>query len=187
MEGEKSYDVEEEKYLFNCLKSTVTKCATYVASITQSLEKYEKEKNEKRIKHGRNPQPLKWEGSTFKVNIISGFIFTLFSVEKVMKYNVLLFLPLKKWIKARNEDFFLEANIYPGAEEKDIVFFRNLWKVKGVLEEKEKETIWKFWDTQLEIVEDWLALTNWKPSEKDNLVLPNIDYDEEARKAGIEV
>lgn len=182
-----SYDKEEENYILNALKDTVTKCAKYVASITQELEKFEKENNEKRIKYGRNPHPLKWEGSTFKVNLVSGFIFTLFSVERVMKYNVVLFLPMKKWIVNRNEDFFLKANVYPGAEEKDIVFFRNLWKVNGALRPEEKKTIWKFWDTQLEIVEDWLELTGWKPGPDDDLAIPNIDYEEEAKRVGVDV
>lgn len=185
MKQVEEYDKEFEQELLNALQDTVTKCAKYVASITNALEQQEIKHNEKRAKAGRKPHKLKWSGSTFKVNIVSGFIFTLFSVEKVMKYNVLLFLPMKKWIVARNEDFFLKAQVYPGAEDEDIQFFRNLWKVEGVMTPTEKDTIWKFWDTQIGIVEDWLELTGWVPTEEEGLKIPKIDYEEEARKAGV--
>lgn len=181
------YDKKEEKYLFECLEKTITKCSTYIASITKELEEKEKRHNEKRIKAGRNPHKSKWQGTTARINLIGGFIFTLFSVEKVMKYNVTLFLPLKKFIQARNEDFFLKADIYPGVTPDEIHFFTNIWTVPGALEEKEKETIWRFWDNQIAIVEDWLELTKWKPSEEDELMNWGIDYEAEAKKVGIKL
>lgn len=180
----KEVDREYVKELEEALVDTVTRCAVFVSTITKSLEDQEIAQNKKRVKAGRNPRPLKWAGSTAKVDIISGLIFKLFSIERVMKYNVILFLPLKPWVTARNETFFLKGNIYPGADEEDIVFFRNLWKIPNAMTKAEKDTIWKFWDTQIGIVEDWLEATGWVVNDKERLVIPDIDYVEEAKRVG---
>ena len=92
---------------------------------------------------------------------------------------------MKKWIDARNELFFLKAQVFPGAPEEDIKFFRDLWSVKDAMVDTEKNIIWGYWDTLNGIAEDWQALTGWVAKPEDKLDIPEIDYEEEAKRIGI--
>jgi hypothetical protein len=84
---------------------------------------------------------------------------------------------MKKHLKTRNTDFFIKnKRIYPGAPEEDVAFFKALWSVKGAMTEKEKATVWKFWDTLIEITEAWQDIVHWERSEADDLWITNIDY-----------
>ena len=179
----KQAQIEE---LEQALCTTMREFSVYVGSITADLEKKEERRNVKRQKAGRNPK-WKWRGSTLKIDLVRGLMFKLFPPTRLMKYNVIRFLPMKRWIVARHEDFFLKGDIFAGADDEDIQFFRDLWSIEGTMTEKEKEMIWSFWDTQMEIVEDWQYLTGWEVNHNEGLFIPDIDYDAEARKIGIDV
>jgi hypothetical protein len=164
--------------------NTIREFSVYVGTITADLEKKESEKNERRKLAGRNPQS-RWGGSTLKIDLVNQLIFTLLTPSRMMKYNIILLVPMKKWIEDRNEMFFLKAKIFPGAPEKHVKFFRSLWSVEGAMTVQEKNTIWGYWDLLIGIAEDWQALTGWVINDNENLDIPDIDYEKEAEKAGI--
>jgi hypothetical protein len=173
--------------LEKALKRTIQEMATYMASITADLEAREQDEHAK-LREARKtvPAPL-WADSTFKIDFTKGLLLQVFGhrLDRLMKYYIIFLLPMKKWIKARKEIFFMRAQVFPGAPEEDIKFFRNLWSIQGTLSESEKNTIWEFWDIQIEIVEDWWALTQWEINYEEKLNIPNIDYERAARDAGI--
>ena len=180
-------DLSYIQELESAFEDRIKKFSTYIGSITYDLEQKEIAHNKKRIKAGRNPKKLKWDGSTMKIDLVKSLMFEMFPIPRLLKYNVILLLPMKKWIDARHEDFFLKAQVFPGAPEEDIVFFRNLWAIEGTMTPNEKDVIWKYWDTQIGIVEDWQKETGWEVNDNEDLEIPDIDYEEEARKAGIDI
>tara|TARA_R110002072_G_scaffold45565_4_gene126771 strand:- start:71863 stop:72423 length:561 start_codon:yes stop_codon:yes gene_type:complete len=176
---QKSVDELEQAFI-----TTIGEFSVYVGSITADLETKETERNKARLKAGRNPRN-RWNGSTLKVDVVSELVFTLFTPSRLLMYNVVILFPMKKWIDARNELFFLKAQVFPGAPEEDIKFFRDLWSVKDAMVDTEKNIIWGYWDTLNGIAEDWQALTGWVAKPEDKLDIPEIDYEEEAKRIGI--
>src|SRR3990172_2970527 len=125
----------------------------YEASESDSEENSSKEEAKKK---GNNKIKPIWRDSTFKIDFITGLLRTLLTAERLIKYYIIYIWPMKKYLKARQEKFFLKnKHIYPGADEEDISFFKALWSVKGAVTEKEKNTIWDYWDTLIDITEDW--------------------------------
>lgn len=192
-EYDEQYDevYEEEpvtaEYLEQSLITTIKEFGTYVASITRDLERQEQEYIDELKATGKKVPRSIWADSTFKVEFTQGVLLKFFEakVERLMKYYIVILLPMKKWITKRKEKFFLEAQVFPGAPEEDIKFFRALWGIDGAMTPEEKQTSWEFWDTQIEIVEDWWALTGWKPNPNEKLQIPNVDYEKAARDAQI--
>lgn len=184
------YEEEEEitpEYLEDSLIRTIKEFGTFVASITRDLEKQEQEMVEEMKAKGKKVPKLTWADSTFKVEFTQGVLLKFFEhkASRLMKYYIVILLPMKKWITKRQEKFFLRAQIFPGAPEEDIKFFRDLWGIEGAMTPAEKKTSWDYWDTQIEIVEDWLALTKWEVDPAEKLNIPNVDYDKAARDAAI--
>jgi hypothetical protein len=177
-------DPETPHGLEKILIKTIRQFATFVASITKDLEEKE-EASRKELEQRGEPLPKAfWKDSTFKVEFTKGLILKTFKPSRLMKYYIVILFPMKKWIENRNEQFFLKAKIFPGAPEKDIAFFRALWS-DDILSVTEKDTIWEYWDTQIEIVEDWEEKTGWVVNDKEGLNIPDIDYDKAAIEAGI--
>ncbi len=177
------------EYLETSMLQVVKECSNYVASITKDLETQENEYIENLKAQGKKtPKPM-WVDSTFTINLVTGLITKFFGhrLDRLLKYYIIFLLPLKPWIVAREEKFFLKANIFPGAPEADIKFFRNLWAIDGTMSAEEKTVIWKFWDDQISIAEDWQELTGWVVNPDENLNIPNIDYEGEAKKLGLTV
>ena len=184
-------EMDEEEvtpaYLEQSLITTIKEFGTFVASITRDLEQQEMEEIEALKAKGKKTPKLRWADSTFKVELTQGLLLKFFETkaDRLMKYYIVILLPMKKWITKRREKFFLKAQIFPGAPEEDIRFFRDLWGVEGAMTPKEKQTSWDYWDTQIEIVEDWHRLTGWKVDPKEKLNIPNVDYAKAARDAQI--
>lgn len=170
------------------LVQTINEFGTFVSSITKDLETREEKQIKTLEKKGMRVPARIWEDSTWKVSLVKKLLLNVFKgkYERLMKYYIVILLPMKKWISARNERFFLKAQIFPGAPEGDIKFFRDLWAIDGTMSQKEKDICWDFWDTQIEIVEDWLALTKWVLTAKEGLDIPNVDYEKAARDAAID-
>ena len=173
------------KSLELALVQTINEFGTFVSSITKDLETREEKHIKSLEKKGMRVPARIWEDSTWKVSLVQKLLLNFFKgqYDRLMKYYIVILLPMKKWISARNERFFLKAQIFPGAPEGDIKFFRNLWAIDGTMSQDEKDICWDFWDTQIEIVEDWLALTKWVVSDKEGLNIPNVDYEKAARDA----
>jgi hypothetical protein len=167
------------------LIKTIKRFATYVSSITADLEKTEAEEQAALRKKGKVVPKSIWADSTFKIDFTKGLLLKVFKPERLMKYYIVFLLPMRKWLEGRKEEFFLKAKVFPGAPEEDIKFFRNLWSIDGTLSREEKDTIWEYWDTQIEIVDDWQAMTGWVVNPDENLNIPDIDYDKAAQEAGI--
>lgn len=188
-QGPEETDLSDPKYYEEGMIQTVKEFTKYVASITKDLETQEKEYLDE-LKAQKKPVPKSlWADSTFKINFVGEILLNLFKdrIDRLMKYYVIFLIPLKPWIVGKEEKFFLKANIFPGAPEEDIKFFRNLWSIEGTMTTKEKDDIWEFLQTMLEITEDWQDLTKWVVNPKENLNIPNIDYAGEARRLGLPV
>lgn len=173
--------------LERALIRTIKQFATFVSSITADLEEKEKETAATLKRKGQLVPASIWEDSTFKIDFTKGLILKVFQPSRLMKYYIIYLLPMKRWITKRQEKFFLRAQVFPGAPEEDIKFFRNLWSIDGTLAQDEKDTIWEYWDTQIEIVEEWQAMTGWVINPNEKLNIPNIDYVKAAQEAGIEL
>lgn len=176
---------ETKESLEAAMVQTIEEFSDFVSAITKDLEEQEGEYMDGlKAKNKPLPKPI-WKDSTFKVNFTKGLLMTVFDPDRLVKYYVVLLLPMKPWISARKEQFFLKANIFPGAPEEDVQFFRDLWGIDGTMDDREKNTIWEYWDTLYGIAEDWKALTGWEPTPEDDLDIPDIDYKQAAREAGI--
>ena len=172
------------KSLEKDMMATVSEFSIYVAAITKDLETKEKTAYDDAIARKKKPAKRIWEDSTFKIELTERLLFTLLSPSRLIKYYIVYIHPMKKWLQARQEKFFLKNDhIYPGAPEEDIVFFKNLWAIKGTMTDNEKGVIWQFWDTLIEITEDWQDLTGWLPT-KENIKKDDLDvYDIDFKKA----
>lgn len=194
---EESEEVTVES-LEQSLIQTIQEMAVYVGSITKDLEDKEKEylnsvdaDIDDAIENGEEPpeRPAAiWEDSTFKIDFVKKMLLTFFSkkVGRLMKYYIIFLFPMKKWILKRKEVFFLKANIFPGAPNEYIQFFRNLWQIEGTMTDEERNTIWDFWDAQIDIVERWEKLTGWVINPNEKLNIPNFDYDKAIEEAGLD-
>lgn len=153
--------------------NTIKEMSTYISAITADLENKEQEKIERK----KSTKKI-WEGSTFKIEFIENCALNLLSTEKLIKYYIVTIWPMKKWILKKKERFFIKGKdyLFPGVKNEDINFFINLWKIEGVLEDEEKEKIWSFWETLIEITEDWKDHTGWEPTEDDKLKDLGINY-----------
>lgn len=169
------------------LIKTIKRFATYVSSITADLEEREADEQAALRKKGKTVPKSIWADSTFKIDFTKGLLLKVFKPDRLMKYYIVFLLPMRKWLEGRKEEFFLKAKVFPGAPEEDIKFFRNLWSIDGTLSREEKDTIWEYWDTQIEIVDDWQSMTGWVVNPDENLNIPDIDYDKAAREAGLSV
>lgn len=49
----------------------------------------------------------------------------------------------KNMIKERNENFFLESNIFDSISKTKVLHFKKLWR-SGILDKEDKQTIWKW-------------------------------------------
>jgi len=193
--GRTQYDEDEyeedavvtPQYLEQSMIRTIKEFGTFVASITRDLEAQEREYVDELKEKGQKVPKLVWADSTFKVDFTQSILLKFFESrpDRLMKYYIVILLPMKKWITKRQEKFFLRAQIFPGAPEEDIKFFRDLWGIEGAMTTAEKNTSWDYWDTQIEIVEDWLALTNWQYDPAEKLNIPNVDYKKAAQDAEI--
>lgn len=178
-------NVDPQTRAEKALIKTIKRFATYVSAITSDLEKQEAEDHAALKKRGKPvPAPI-WADSTFKIDFTKGLLLKVFQPSRLMKYYIIFILPMRKWLEARDEEFFLKAKVFPGAPEEDIRFFRDLWSIEGTLTKAEKNTIWDYWDTQLAIVDDWKEITGWEINPNEKLNIPDIDYDKAARDAGL--
>jgi len=191
LEDEESSEPAEgtPKYFEKAMISTIKEFCTYTASITKDLEDTEQREIEETQERNKDngldsddtdyeeiPDPI-WTDSTLKINLIGGLLNTMFKPSKLLKYYIVYVLPMKPWLTTRDEKFFLDNDhIYPNAPKEDIVFFKNLWAVEGTMTPDEKNTIWEFWDTLIEIAEDWQSAIGWNPDEDSDFSYDKIDY-----------
>lgn len=180
-------DANTPRGLEKALIKTIKQFATFVSSITNDLEEQEQEELDRLASLGKPLPKAIWADSTFKIDFTKGLLMTVFKPERLMKYYIIFLLPMKKWLLKRNEEFFLKAQVFPGAPEEDIRFFRDLWAIDGTMTQDEKNTIWEFWDTQIEIVEDWQEMTQWVVNPDEDLNIPNIDYIQAAKEVGVDL
>jgi hypothetical protein len=173
--------------LEEALVQTINEFGTFISSITKDLETREDKTIKQLEKKGMRIPARLWEDSTWKVDLLRKLLLNVFKgqYDRLMKYYIVILLPMKRWISKRREKFFLKAQVFPGAPEADIKFFRDLWAIDGTMSDKEKNICWDFWDTQIEIVEDWQDLTGWVVNDQEDLDIPNIDYEKAARDADI--
>lgn len=173
------YTNEPDKYdLEKALRQTIVEFSCFVAAITVDLEKQEKEAIKSAKQNNEELPYILWKDSTFKINFAKGLLMHLFKPERLIKYYVLMVLPMKPWLESRDINFFVKnEHIYPGVPQEDIKFFKDLWLEEDALTETEKDTCWEFFDTLIEIAEDWHRLTGWEPEESEKLIIPNIDYE----------
>ena len=61
----------------------------------------------------------------------------------------------KKMIKDRNENFFLESNIFDSISKTKIVHFKKLWRSNS-LEDDDKQIIWKWIDSFVYLGEKYI-------------------------------
>jgi len=176
--GSEEYTDEPSKEdLEKAMRQTIVEFSNFVAAITTDLEEQEKE-TIKLAKENKEKLPrVIWKDSTFKISFTKGLLMHLFKPERLMKYYVIMVLPMKPWLEQRNIDFFVKnEHIYPGAPQEDIQFFKDLWLEEGAMTDDEKNTCWEFFDTLIEIAEDWHDLTGWSPQPHEKLFIPSIDY-----------
>ena len=55
-------------------------------------------------------------------------------------------IPCTKMIKERNENFFLESNIFDSISKTKVVHFKKLWRSKS-LDDDDKKVIWQWFDS----------------------------------------
>lgn len=180
-------EVQTPKSLEAALVQTINEFGTFISSITKDLETREEKHIKQLEKKGMKIPVRLWEDSTWKVDLLKKLLLNVFKgrYERLMKYYIVILLPMKRWITKRKDKFFLKAQVFPGAPEGDIKFFRDLWAIDGTMSQKEKDICWDFWDTQIEIVEDWQELTGWVVNPNEGLDIPNVDYEKAARDADI--
>ena len=76
-------------------------------------------------------------------------------IASILQYFCLKLLPLKNLIKERNAGFFLDNNILFSKISKDRVnHFKKLWR-SGTLDDDDKETIFKWFDTFIYLAEKY--------------------------------
>lgn len=76
-------------------------------------------------------------------------------VETILQYFCFKLLPLKDLVKQRNAGFFLNNNILFSKISKDKVnHFKKLWR-SGSLDDDDKETIFKWFDTFIYLAEKY--------------------------------
>lgn len=176
-----SDDLPDQKDLEAGMIDTIVEFSKFVSSITNDLETQEKEAIEKAEANGDPMPKMRWEDSTFKINLTKHLLMTIFEPQRLIKYYILMVLPMKPWLESRDANFFVKNDhIYPGAPTEDIQFFKDLWLVKGALLDEEKDTIWEYFDTLIEIAEDWHEVTRWEPHPDEDLLMPDIDYSKAA-------
>lgn len=61
----------------------------------------------------------------------------------------------KKMVKDRNENFFLEYNIFGNFDKLKIIHFKRIWR-SGRLDEEDKEVIWKWVDSFVYIADKYV-------------------------------
>jgi hypothetical protein len=173
-----SGEEETKESLEKAMVKTIQEFSVYTRAITKDLEDNENAEIEQAKKKGNNNKikPI-WKDSTFKIDFISGLLRTLLGPDRIIKYYITYVWPMKKYLKLRQPDFFLKnKRIYPGASEEDVEFFKALWTVKGAMTKSEKDTVWQFWDTLIEITEAWQEIVQWVRSDEDDMWIIDIDY-----------
>jgi len=175
---EESSEAEDTKESLEAdMKKEVQRFSTYVRAITKDLEDNEAKEIEAANKKGKTKIKPIWKDSTFKIDLVSGLLFSLLTPERLIKYYIVYVWPMKKFLTKRQPKFFLKnKHIYPGADEEDIAFFKALWTVDGAMTDVEKDTIWRFWDALIDITEAWKEITGWERTDEDDMWIVDIDY-----------
>jgi hypothetical protein len=76
-------------------------------------------------------------------------------IADVMNYVCLKLLPIKKLVSNRDEKFFIENNIlFEDLQKSTLNHFKKLWR-SGLLDDEDKETIFKWFDTFLYLAEKY--------------------------------
>lgn len=65
---------------------------------------------------------------------------------------------LKKMVKDRNEQFFLDHNVFDTSRTEKVTHFRKLW-LSGQLDKNDKEIIWTWIDTFIYLSDKYLSQT----------------------------
>jgi len=177
-EQENPYDPSDPKHYEFDLLNIIKQFASHVAGITKDLEEKEEKAISDAKKKGKPRHKILWEHSTFKITFVKKMLFNFFGTkaDRLCKYYIIYLFPLREWLLDRNEQFFLTANVFPGAPEADIKFFRNLWAIDGAMTREEKDICWDFWKEQIEIIEDWQNVSDWVVNPDEKLNIPNFDY-----------
>jgi hypothetical protein len=63
----------------------------------------------------------------------------------------------KNMIKERNENFFLESNIFDSISKTKVLHFKKLWR-SGILDKEDKQTIWKWVESFVYLGEKYMKL-----------------------------
>ena len=91
--------------------------------------------------------------------IIRIFLNDQIPVKDIMDEFILLLYNndglLKKMVKDRNENFFLEYNIFGNFDKSKINHFKKIWR-SGRLDEEDKEVIWKWVDSFVYIADKYV-------------------------------
>jgi hypothetical protein len=76
-------------------------------------------------------------------------------IADVMNYVCHKLIPLKKLVTNRDEKFFVENNIlFEDLQKSKVNHFKKLWR-SGLLDDEDKETIFKWFDTFLFLAEKY--------------------------------
>ena len=143
-EGEEEDDYGRDEMEEDFMK-TIQEFCVFMKSIFDDLEKNNKVE----------------KGSYGKICLIEGLLLNSFTKARLIEHYINYVLPTKPLLKKRNTSFFLKNNnIYPNATEQDINFFKSLW-TKKLLSKKEDGIIWDYFDSLIEIAEDWKEETGY--------------------------
>lgn len=83
------------------------------------------------------------------------FIKDKFPIQDIMEYMTKKLLPLKDMIINKDEGFFLQNNIlFEKFEKNKVNRFKTLWR-SDILEEEDKETLWKWFKSFVYLVEKY--------------------------------
>lgn len=186
-------DLDPKKYEALLLEN-MSNFKIYIASIINDLEQKEIQENTRVIEDGKKRKLKdseidsmlnnKWTGALSKINLFHTLLCSLLSTDRLVKYFIVVILPMKKWIVDRQVKFFLKAEIFPMVPEQHVSFFRNLWYA-GIMTDTEIDEVWQYWDNMIEIAEDWQAVTGWEYDPSEKMFVPNVDYEKAAKEAGI--
>ncbi len=145
-------DLNTPKDIIDAFGITVTEFAEEVYVIISDIES----KGQKLVNDGIK--------DTTKAGIIKNFLVVIYTPTELIKHYANHVVPYKHEIDNRDEIFFLEHDqLYPGAPENYKMMFKELWKSKHGLTEKEKPGMWEYFDVLVELAEKWKIMTNYIP------------------------
>lgn len=83
----------------------------------------------------------------------------------IMKYITINLCPLQEMIRTRNEEFFMTHNVlfekFDEHESNKISYFKKMW-ISGSLDKRDKETIWRWFETFIYLGNKYLELERKK-------------------------